>query len=156
MTNTRITDPEVLEKRLPVILRRFALRPGSGGIGIYNGGHGVVREYEFLRELSCSILSERRVYKPFGLLGGADGMNGLNTLVEIVKDGEGTRERRVNVGGRKDFAVKRGDRFIMETPGGGGWGSQGQTIGQVEEEEQELKLPPGYVNAIQLMQEQSN
>ncbi|KAI9742373.1 MAG: hypothetical protein M1818_003906 [Claussenomyces sp. TS43310] len=155
MTNTRITDPEVLEKRLPVILRRFSLRQGSGGAGLYHGGDGVIREYEFLRPLSCSILSERRVYQPFGLCGGAPGQAGRNTLVERLENGE----RWVNVGGRKDFRVNPGDRFIMETPGGGGWGSASDLKGQQVLEqrfEDGFKLPPGRENHIQMMLEQSN
>ncbi len=71
MTNTRITDPEILERRYPVLLRQFVLRTGSGGAGARRGGEGVVRELEFLRPLSCGILSERRAFAPFGLKGGS-------------------------------------------------------------------------------------
>lgn len=154
MTNTRITDPEVLEKRYPCILRRFVLRPGSGGVGQFNGGMGIIRDYEFRRPLSASILSERRAYQPFGMANGGPGMCGKNTLVE--KNGEG--ERWVNIGGRKDFRVEAGDRVIIETPGGGGWGEAGK-----EETVEVVKAPPtgskglvGYVNSFLMRQEQSN
>lgn len=66
MTNTRITDPEILEKRYPVLLRQFSLREGSGGAGVYRGGDGVVRELEFMKPLTVSILSERRAFQPYG------------------------------------------------------------------------------------------
>jgi 5-oxoprolinase (ATP-hydrolysing) len=67
MTNTRITDPEILEKRYPVVLRQFGLRAGSGGVGQYQGGDGVVRELEFTKPLMVSILSERRAFQPYGM-----------------------------------------------------------------------------------------
>jgi 5-oxoprolinase (ATP-hydrolysing) len=70
MTNTRITDPEVMELRYPVIVRRFELRKDSGGKGQFNGGDGVVREIEFLTDMEVGILSERRVLAPWGLAGG--------------------------------------------------------------------------------------
>lgn len=70
MTNTRITDPEILERVYPVILRRFNLRDGSGGKGKYIGGNGVIREVQFLENMNVSILSERRIYAPWGIFGG--------------------------------------------------------------------------------------
>ena len=70
MTNTRITDPEILERVYPVILRRFNLREGSGGKGKYIGGNGVIREMQFLENMNVSILSERRIYAPWGIFGG--------------------------------------------------------------------------------------
>ena len=151
MTNTRITDPEVLEKRYPCVLNRFILRPGSGGLGKFNGGMGIIREYEFRRPLSASIVSERRVYQPFGMAGGRSGMSGRNSLVEKLQDGA---ERWVNIGGRKDFHVQQGDKVIIETPGGGGWGESG---GQQEETPQtEPETVRGYMNSFQMRQEQSN
>ena len=149
MTNTRITDPEVLEKRYPCVLNRFILRPGSGGVGQYDGGMGIIREYEFRRDLSASIVSERRVYQPFGMAGGASGQSGKNTLVEKLKDGA---DRYVNVGGRKDFRVQKGDKFIIETPGGGGWGRPSKEKVQVRTEPETRE----FVNSFQLRQEQSN
>lgn len=152
MTNTRITDPEVLEKRYPAILNRFVLRPGSGGVGLYNGGNGIVREYEFRRDLSASIVSERRVYQPFGMAGGGPGESGRNSLVE--KMGEG-KERWVNIGGRKDFKVNAGDKVIIETPGGGGWGTPGDEKVEIVRTEPE-EGTRGYVNSFLMRQEQSN
>ncbi|KAL4922131.1 Hydantoinase B/oxoprolinase-domain-containing protein [Aspergillus aurantiobrunneus] len=120
MTNTRITDAEVYELRYPVILRQFAIREGSGGKGAYRGGDGVVRELEFRMPLSVSMLSERRVYRPYGLAGGEAGLAGLNLYVKRERDGT---ERVVNIGGKMELAVQPGERIVIHTPGGGGWGS---------------------------------
>ncbi|CAM1507962.1 Fc.00g048100.m01.CDS01 [Cosmosporella sp. VM-42] len=117
MTNTRITDPEILEKRYPVILREFRIRPGSGGRGRWNGGNGIRRVYDFGRDMSCSIVSERRVTRPYGMKGGEDGKSGVNYLVKAGADGRWCR-----LGGRKDFKVAKGDWLVVDTPGGGGWG----------------------------------
>ena len=112
MTNSRITDPEVLEERFPVRLVRFARRRGSGGAGLHRGGDGVVREYELLAPLRFSILSERRTRAPFGLAGGAPGAVGRNLhegrelAAKVVIDGA------------------PGDRVRIETPGGGGYGAR--------------------------------
>ena len=81
MTNTRITDPEVLERRYPVMLREFSLRKHSGGVGKFQGGDGLVREVEFLEPLNAAILSERRVYQPYGLEGGNPGKCGTNLFI---------------------------------------------------------------------------
>jgi 5-oxoprolinase (ATP-hydrolysing) len=110
MTNSRITDPEILESRLPLRVTRFALRRGSGGSGRHRGGDGLVREVEFLAPLEVSILSERRVRAPFGLAGGEPGARGINRL-----DGQ-------DVGGKAHLRVRPGQRLCMETPGGGGFG----------------------------------
>jgi len=115
-TNTRITDPEILERRYPVLLRQFALRRGSGGTGLHRGGDGVVRELEPLRPLTMSILSERRTLHPYGMEGGGEGACGLNLLVR--KDGV-----TVNMGGRCSGSIRTGERLRIETPGGGGYGS---------------------------------
>ncbi|KAK5461121.1 hypothetical protein LTS15_003184 [Exophiala xenobiotica] len=122
MTNTCITDPEILEKRYPCVLRQFTLRDGSGGVGAKMGGDGVVREIEFLEEVQCSILSERRVHRPYGMEGGGQGMVGLNLWV--TRDEETGEERRVNLGGKNTVKVKRGDRIVVMTPGGGAWGKK--------------------------------
>ena len=111
MTNTRITDPEILESRFPVRLIEFALRRGSGGAGRHRGGDGLVRELEFLEPMRVSILSERRTLAPFGLQGGAPGALGRNT-----------HEGR-DVGGKASFEVAAGERVRIETPGGGGFGT---------------------------------
>lgn len=115
MTNTRITDPEILENRFPVILREFSIRKGSGGAGQFNGGDGLVREIESLAELSGAILSERRVYQPYGLAGGAAGKIGQNTLIKANGDSE-------DIGGKNIMYLKPGDRLNIKTPGGGGYG----------------------------------
>jgi 5-oxoprolinase (ATP-hydrolysing) len=110
MTNTRITDPEVLEARFPVRLRQFSLRRGSGGDGRWRGGDGLVREIEFLRPVRVSILSERRSRAPFGLAGGAPGAPGRNLLNGREVDAKLTLD------------VEAHDRLRIETPGGGGFG----------------------------------
>ncbi|OOG01129.1 hypothetical protein ASPCADRAFT_126127 [Aspergillus carbonarius ITEM 5010] len=120
MTNTRITDAEVYELRYPVILRQFSIRKGSGGKGLYRGGDGVIRELEFRIPLSASMLSERRVYRPYGLAGGEAGQAGLNLYVKKELDGT---ERVINIGGKMELKVQPGERIIIHTPGGGGWGT---------------------------------
>jgi len=116
MTNTRITDPEILERRYPVLLRRFSLRPDSGGKGQFNGGNGIVRELEFRKPLSVSILSERRVHQPYGLLGGQPGQSGMNILT-VAASG-----RKVSLGGKNLVMVQPGDVLTILTPGAGGYG----------------------------------
>ena len=116
MTNTRLTDPEVLERRYPVRLRQFAIRRGSGGTGKCSGGDGVVREIEFLRELEVSILSQRRgEYAPYGLKGGESGATGRN----VIRRADGSLEE---LSGQTHFVAQAGDVLVIETPGGGGWG----------------------------------
>jgi 5-oxoprolinase (ATP-hydrolysing) len=163
MTNTRITDAEVFERRYPVILREFSLREGSGGKGKYKGGDGVVRDIEFRIPVQVSILSERRVYHPYGMEGGEDAQCGLNIWVRNVEtsnpkrsdrllNGDDQREssehhngskesakstepkdksngthpayeeRRINLGGKNTASMSAGERIIIHTPGGGGWG----------------------------------
>jgi len=143
MTNTRITDAEVFERRYPVLLREFSLRAGSGGKGKHHGGDGVIRDIEFRIPVQVSILSERRVYHPYGLEGGEDAECGLNIWVRKVEtsdpersdkllNGEGGEsdvvyeERRINMGGKNTAAMKAGERIIIHTPGGGGWGKVGE------------------------------
>ncbi|KAL3620953.1 5-oxoprolinase [Castilleja foliolosa] len=116
MTNTRMTDPEIFEQRYPVVLRRFGLREGSGGVGVRRGGDGIVREIEFRRPVVVSILSERRVHAPRGMKGGKNGARGANYLV--TKDG-----RKVYLGGKNTVEVQAGETLQILTPGGGGWGS---------------------------------
>ncbi|KAL7751057.1 hypothetical protein RI367_003637 [Sorochytrium milnesiophthora] len=120
MTNTRITDPEILERRYPVILHQFSLRGGSGGAGQYRGGDGVVREMEFtVPNVQVSILSERRVFRPYGLHGGQSGAAGLNLLRRAGPDGQ---HRMLNLGGKNTVLAHAGDRIVIHTPGGGGYG----------------------------------
>jgi 5-oxoprolinase (ATP-hydrolysing) len=115
MTNTRITDPEVLEHRYPVRLRRFAIRRGSGGAGRWRGGDGLVREIELLAPLELSILSQHRASGPYGMAGGRDGAPGRQVVIRA----DGTRQGLGSVAGCR---VRPGDRLLLETPGGGGWG----------------------------------
>ncbi len=119
MTNTRITDPEILERRYPVLLRKFSLRKNSGGEGQYWGGDGMVREIEFLAPLNVAILSERRVFAPYGLQGGGNGARGYNLFIRA--DG-----RKINLGGKNEIKANPGDRLRIQTPGGGGWGKKGE------------------------------
>ncbi len=115
MTNTRITDPEILERRYPVMLREFSVRKNSGGSGKFIGGDGLVREVEFLEELNAAILSERRVHQPYGQNGGEPGKSGLNLFFR--KDGT-----ILFLGGKNEIHAETGDRIRIETPGGGGYG----------------------------------
>jgi len=115
MTNTRITDAEILERRYPVLLREFSIRTNSGGKGKFNGGDGVIREVEFLRnDFSVGILSERRSFAPNGLKGGYAAERGKNLLFK--KDG-----RIINLGPKNSVQVEIGDRIRILTPGGGGF-----------------------------------
>ncbi len=115
MTNTRITDAEVLEARYPVRLRRFRLRAGSAGAGRHDGGEGVIRELEFLEPVTCSIIGQHRLEAPYGLNGGRPGAVGSQWLIRgafrLPLPGVGTTELAV------------GDRVEVQTPGGGGWGA---------------------------------
>lgn len=129
MTNTRITDAEVFEKRYPVILREFSIRENSGGDGAHKGGNGVVRDIEFRVPVTASILSERRVVPPHGIEGGEDGQRGSNIWVRVLKDDKGNvvGTRAVNVGGKGTVPAQEGDRFIINSPGGGGYGSASES-----------------------------
>jgi len=116
MTNSRLTDPEVLELRFPVLIEGFSLRVGSGGQGVHRGGDGVVRRVRFLKPMTAAILSNRRRVAPFGLNGGASGLVGTSRI-----------ERRDGAVERLDSTatsqMQRGDVFVVETPGGGGFGA---------------------------------
>ncbi len=116
MTNSRLTDPEVLEWRYPVLVRRFAIRHGSGGVGRHRGGDGVIRQLEFTEPVTASILSNRRRVPPFGLEGGGAGQAGRNAVVRA--DGSTTE-----LDGAASVAMQAGDRLVIETPGGGGYGA---------------------------------
>jgi 5-oxoprolinase (ATP-hydrolysing) len=116
MTNTRITDPEVLEHRYPVRLERFAIRRGSGGTGRWKGGDGAIRELTFLDSVSLSLLTQHRVERPYGSDGGGPGLPGRQRLVRA--SGE-----IVELSPIDGCEAGPGDRLVMETPGGGGWGA---------------------------------
>lgn len=132
MTNTRITDAEVFERRYPVILREFSLRAGSGGVGQHKGGNGVIRDIEFRIPVQVSILSERRVYRPYGLHGGGDAQCGKNIWVRKIKkvkskgtggEHEGKRredggddefeERYISMGAKNTASMQPGERIIV-------------------------------------------
>ena len=115
MTNSRLTDPEVLEWRYPIRVEHFGLRPGSGGTGRFRGGDGVVRKIRFLVPMQAAILSNRRRHAPFGLAGGQPGRPGRNTV--IFADG---RERILEFADQ--ISLSAGDMIVIETPGGGGYG----------------------------------
>jgi len=116
MTNSRLTDPEVLEIRYPVLLKHFGIRAGSGGEGKNRGGDGSVRCIQFLKPMTVSILSQRRIAKPFGLHGGQPGKCGVNTWIK--KDGSSQI-----LPGTVTINMDEGDSIQIETPGGGGWGA---------------------------------
>jgi 5-oxoprolinase (ATP-hydrolysing) len=115
MTNTRITDPEILEHRYPVRLDRFAIRTGSGGAGRHRGGDGVIREITFLEPVSLTLLTQHRTEGPYGLDGGDPGSPGAQRVVRR----DGTIEPLGCIDGAE---VEPGDRLVLQTPGGGGWG----------------------------------
>jgi len=115
MTNSRLTDPEVLEMRHPVLLREFRYRHGSGGAGVNRGGDGLLRRIEFRAPMTVSILSNRRRVAPFGIAGGEDGAPGVNRLQR--RNGESVR-----LPGCASVEVEAGDELAIETPGGGGFG----------------------------------
>ncbi|MAG29402.1 MAG: hypothetical protein CL908_00730, partial [Deltaproteobacteria bacterium] len=117
MTNTRITDPEILESRYPVLLLEFGLRAGSGGAGSQRGGDGIVRRYRFLQPVRVSLLTERRTRAPFGLAGGRPGERGCNRVLR-----RGARQA-VEVPPRASVELGAHDELWIETPGGGGFGS---------------------------------
>jgi 5-oxoprolinase (ATP-hydrolysing) len=115
MTNSRLTDPEVLEFRFPVRLESYAIRAGSGGAGRFRGGDGGVRRVRFLEAMTASILSNGRTVPAFGMAGGEPGALGLNR----VERSDGRVEALGHIG---QVEMAPGDVFVVETPGGGGWG----------------------------------
>ncbi len=116
MTNSRLTDPEVLEFRFPVRLEGYEIRKGSGGAGQYKGGDGGIRRVRFLEPMTASILSNGRHHGAFGLAGGAAGLPGINR----VERADGRREALDHIG---SVEMQPGDVFVIETPGGGGYGA---------------------------------
>ena len=117
MTNSRLTDPEVLETRFPVLLEAFSIRRGSGGDGANRGGDGAVRRVRFLEPLTAAILSNHRRTAPFGAAGGEDGAVGVNR----VERADGAVE---DLGATAEVEMAAGDVFVIETPGGGGFGAK--------------------------------
>ncbi len=115
MTNTRITDPEVLELRYPVRLERFEIRKNSGGMGKWKGGNGIVREMKALENLEINVLSQHRIERPYGMRGGAAGKTGRQFILQ-------SNGKKKSLKGMDGVSLNAGDRLVIETPGGGGYG----------------------------------
>lgn len=118
-TNTRNTDAEVIEKRTAVLVRRYEIRRGSGGLGKWDGGNGTIREIEARIPLKFSILSDRRVYQPYGMNGGQPGKQGENYVFKFNETGA---LEKINLGGKAVVNLIAGETIQINTPGGGGWG----------------------------------
>jgi 5-oxoprolinase (ATP-hydrolysing) len=116
MTNSRLTDPEVLEWRYPVRLENFEIVPGSGGAGLHRGGNGAIRRIRFLEAMTMAILSGSRRVEPHGMAGGAPGKRGRN----FIERADG---RVQALGGADRAELQPGDCVVIETPGGGGYGT---------------------------------
>ena len=129
MSNTRNTPVEALEQSLPIRIRTYALRQGTGGAGSFAGGEGLIREYEVLVETEATILTERRNSQPYGAQGGAPGASGRNTLIQA----NGTE---TILPAKTRLTLQPGDRLRIETPGGGGYG-----INQAHESERTARGP---------------
>jgi len=115
MTNSRLTDPEILEWRYPVRLESYEIREGSGGAGAWHGGNGGIRKIRFLEPMTASILSNNRIVPPFGADGGDPGQCGRNYVIR--NDG-----REEDLGFVASTEMQAGEVFVIETPGGGGYG----------------------------------
>ncbi|MCP2519584.1 hydantoinase B/oxoprolinase family protein [Candidatus Aminicenantes bacterium AC-708-M15] len=116
MTNSLNTPVEALEAYLPIKINKYCLRKGSGGKGKKQGGDGIIREYEFLTPIEVTIISERRKFSPYGLLGGEAGKRGRNILI--------SKNKKIYLNSKVNLKVNPRDRLIIETPGGGGYGSK--------------------------------
>ena len=138
MSNTAITDPEILERRHPVRLERFGLRPGSGGRGRHTGGEGLERIYRFTQPVRLSLLGSRRDSGPPGFAGGGAGATGEQWLERA----DGTREP---LGATAEAEVSAGDRLVLRTPGGGGWGA---FAGQPEAIASDRTEPAGAIGGV--------
>jgi 5-oxoprolinase (ATP-hydrolysing) len=117
MTNSRLTDPEILEFRFPVRLESYEIRAGSGGAGRWHGGSGGVRKVRFLEPMTAAILSNNRIFAPFGMAGGEPAAKGRNLVVRA----DGSVEELGHIG---KVDMQPGDMFVVETPGGGGYGDE--------------------------------
>jgi 5-oxoprolinase (ATP-hydrolysing) len=116
MTNSRLTDPEVIEHRFPVRLKHFSIRPQTGGDGAHHGGNGVDRAITFLEDMSVSLLTTHRTVQPLGLAGGENGQSGENLL-------ERTDGSHISLDPAAQVDLKPGETIIIRTPGGGGFGT---------------------------------
>ena len=119
MTNTRMTDPEVLETRFPVRLNEFSIRNGSGGQGRFNGGNGIVRKLQFLEPMTVTMLSSHRIITPHGAKGGDAGAIGENSVIRANGEHQTLR-------GNDEISVLSGDVVVLKSPGGGGFGERKQ------------------------------
>jgi len=115
MTNSRMTDPEVFEQNFPVIVESFSIRPDSGGAGKWRGGNGTIRKIRFTEPVEAAILANHRRIAPFGLDGGASAKTGITRI--ILADGS-----EESLSGTATVQLKKDDTFVIETPGGGGYG----------------------------------
>jgi 5-oxoprolinase (ATP-hydrolysing) len=122
MTNTRLTDPEVLEARFPVRVEEMSIRRGSGGAGRWRGGDGIVRRLRFLEPMTVTLLSSHRSTRAFGVAGGGEGAPGRNA----VERADGRMEP---LAGNDRADLGCGDVVVIETPGGGGWGEDAPAAG---------------------------
>ncbi|MEH6450970.1 MAG: hydantoinase B/oxoprolinase family protein [Oleispira sp.] len=123
MTNSRLTDVEILEQRFPVMLEHFAIRPCSGGLGEHKGGDGIERHIRFLKPMSATIISGHRQVPTFGMAGGESGKVGMNFVQRFVLDSTGAPVPKLEfLKGCTDIQMNRGDVFCIHTPGGGGYG----------------------------------
>jgi 5-oxoprolinase (ATP-hydrolysing) len=132
MTNSRLTDPEILEFRYPVRLDSYEISEDSGGHGQWHGGNGGVRKIRFLQKMTASILSNNRIVPPFGVAGGEPGKCGRNYVIRA--DG-----RQEELGFVASTEVQPGDVFVVETPGGGGYGKPVAATKSAREEVAEVK-----------------
>ncbi|PLB46621.1 hypothetical protein P170DRAFT_218076 [Aspergillus steynii IBT 23096] len=124
-TNTKITDAEVVEKRTPVIVRQHSINHGTGGQGQFNGGNGATRLIEARVPLKFSILSDRRVFAPYGMHGGGEGAVGKNFLYRWNDDKSGFE--KLSLGGKAALSLEAGEMMEVSSPGGGGWGVAGHS-----------------------------
>jgi 5-oxoprolinase (ATP-hydrolysing) len=125
MTNSRLTDVEILEQRFPVMLEHFAIRSGSAGLGEFNGGDGIERHIRFLKPMNATIISGHRQVPTFGMAGGGAGKVGMNFVQRFTFDSAGNPVPRLEfLQGCTDIQMNRGDVFCIHTPGGGGYGDR--------------------------------
>ncbi len=135
------------------------MRRGSGGDGARKGGEGVVRELQFRKPLQVSVLSERRALPPGGLQGGLPGARGINTLLRDARgaaEGANALARVVNLGGKASFPAASGDRLVVETPGGGGYGAPGSAPAGAQPAAEPLPPPPRATGSVHLLAELQN
>jgi len=116
MMNTLGESIEAIEYKYPIKIKKYSVRNSSGGLGLFKGGNGVIKEYEILCDAKVTIMSERRLKSPYGLKGGKSGKKGNN--YHFIQN----NEEAINISEKVILKVKKGDRIIIETPGGGGWG----------------------------------